>query len=88
MLTHFAWPFHCLFLKVSSQFIVVLIIFSTADNCFGLLVHISTERKTILFFKVSSQFIVVLIIFSTADNFFGLLVLISTVRETKNYLKS
>ena len=35
-----------LYLKVSSQFTVVFIIFSTADNCFGLLVLISTVRKT------------------------------------------
>ena len=35
----------CVFLKVSSQFFVVFIIFSTADNCFGLLVLISTLRE-------------------------------------------
>jgi len=51
MLTHIEWPFDCLFLKVSSQFIVVLIIFSTADNCFGLLVLISTVRETIYCLK-------------------------------------
>ena len=33
-------------LKVSSQFLVVFIVFSTADNCFGLLVLISTVRGT------------------------------------------
>ena len=31
--------FNTLFLKVSSQFITVFIIFSTADNCFGLLIQ-------------------------------------------------
>ena len=35
-----------LFLKVSIQFTVVFIIFSTADNCFEFLVLISTERET------------------------------------------
>ena len=39
-------PFHCLFFKLSSSFIVVFIIFSTADNCFRLLVLISTVRET------------------------------------------
>ena len=32
MLTHIEWTFDCLFLKVSSQYIMVFIIFSTADN--------------------------------------------------------
>ena len=34
-----------LFLKVSSQCIVVFIIFSTADNCFGILVLYKTYNK-------------------------------------------
>ena len=34
MLTRIELPFNCLFLIVSSQFIVVFT-FSTADNCFG-----------------------------------------------------
>jgi len=51
MLTPIEWLFDCLFLKVSSKFIVDFIIFSTADNCFVLLVLISTVRKTEKFFE-------------------------------------
>ena len=43
MLTHMELPFDYLFLIVSSQFIVVFTL-STADNCFGLVVLISTVR--------------------------------------------
>ena len=46
MSTHIEWPFDCLSPKVSSQFIVVYIIFSTADYSFGLLVLISAVRET------------------------------------------
>ena len=45
MLTLIELPFDYSFLIVSSQFIVVFT-FSTADNCFGLLVLISTVRST------------------------------------------
>ena len=46
MLIHIERPFDSLFLSVSSQFIVVSIFFSTADNCFGLLILISTVCGT------------------------------------------
>ena len=46
MLTHIEWPFYCLFLKVSCQFVLVFTFVSTADNCFELLVLISAARET------------------------------------------
>ena len=38
MFDYMEWPFDCFFLKVSSQFIAVFIIFLIADYSFGLLV--------------------------------------------------
>ena len=48
LLTHIERPFDCLMLEVSSQFIVVFIIFSTADNCFGLK-KLKTKKLYIIF---------------------------------------